>query len=339
MGGKLFNRGRIDRDRYLDIEADIRNYLDRSLGSDRYRIPRYYGNKPDFGDLDILIRLDPNDNWQQMRQSIVTDLDIVEFKSAGSVFSTLHRDFQVDYFTARLPYFESTYNYLSFNDLGNLIGKICRRFNLKYGERGLSYVYRYQNSNFQQEIELTHDFAAICQLLELDYSKWQAGFADLNEVFEWTIACPYFSVAPYIDRSTSLERRVKERSTIQSFLDYLDRHQITKTYQYLDDRDDYLPWIAANFPAANLLDRIATAKAAAERSELVKSKFNGETIMRLLPHLAGKELGHFIVNFKQQFTDFEEFVIATEPHEIERSILEFAQSEKWKSDDRANNSQ
>ncbi|WP_310487096.1 hypothetical protein [Chamaesiphon sp. VAR_69_metabat_338] len=29
MGGKLFNCGRIDRDRYLDIEADIRTYLDR----------------------------------------------------------------------------------------------------------------------------------------------------------------------------------------------------------------------------------------------------------------------------------------------------------------------
>ncbi len=326
MGGKLFNRGRIDRNRYLDIEADIRAYLDRYLGSDRYCIPRYYGNKPDFGDLDIIVRLDPSDNWQQIRQTIVTDLGIGEFKAAGSVFSTLYRDFQVDYFTARSPYFESTYNYLSFNDLGNLIGKICRRFNLKYGERGLSYVYRYHNGNFQQEIELTQDFAAICRLLELDYDRWLAGFADITEIFEWTIACPYFSVAPYIDRSSSLERRVKERSTIQSFLDYLDRHQITKTYQYLDNRDDYLPWIAANFPTANLLDRVAAATAAAERSEMVKAKFNGETIMQLLPHLAGKELGSFIVNFKQQFTNFEEFVIATEPHEIEQAILEFARS-------------
>ncbi len=338
MGGKLFNRGRIDRDRYLDIEADIRTYLDRSLGTDRYRIPRYYDNKPDFGDLDILVRLDPGDNWQQMRQTIVADLGVAEFKSAGSVFSTLYRDFQVDYFTARSPYFESTYNYLSFNDLGNLIGKICRRFNLKYGERGLSYVYRYQNGNFQQEIELTQDFAAICRLLELHYDKWQAGFADLNKVFEWTIACPYFSVTPYIDRSTSLERRVKERSTIQSFLDYLDRYQITKAYQYLDNRDDYLPWIADNFPAANLLDRIAAATAAAERSAIVKAKFNGETIMRLLPHLAGKELGHFIVNFKQQFTNFEEFIITTEPHEIEQAILDFEQSKKWTLDDRADSS-
>lgn len=326
MGGKLFNRGRIDRDRYLDIEADLRAYLDRQLGGDRYRIPRYYANKPDFGDLDIIVRLDAGDNWQQIRQTIVADLGITEFKAAGSVFSTLYRNFQVDYFTARLAYFESTYNYLSFNDLGNLIGKICRRFNLKYGERGLSYVYRYNNGNFQQEIELTQDFAAICRLLELDYAKWQSGFADLTEIFAWTIACPYFSVAPYIDRSTSLERRVKERSTIQSFLDYLDRHHITKTYQYLDNRDDYLPWIDANFPAANLLDRIAAAKAAAERLELVKAKFNGDIIMRLLPQLAGKELGQFIVNFKQQFDNFEGFIIGAEPDEIDRSILEFARS-------------
>ncbi|PSB46535.1 hypothetical protein, partial [Chamaesiphon polymorphus] len=61
--------------------------------------------------------------------------------------------------------------------------------------------------------------------------------------------------------------------------------------------------------------------------ELVKAKFNGEMIMKLLPHLVGKELGHFIVNFKQKFTNFEDFIIATESHEIERNILEFARSD------------
>lgn len=323
MGGKLFNRGRIDRERYLEIESDVRAYLDRQIGRDNYYIPRYYGNKPDFGDLDIIIRLVDSSNWQQLRTKIVEDLGISAFKSAGAVFSTLYQNFQVDFFTAQPEYFESTYNYLSFNDLGNLIGKICRRFNLKYGERGLSYVYRRNNGNFLKEIELTTDFQAICQFLSLDYDKWLLGFADLEKIFAWTIDCPYFSVAPYLDRSTSLERRIKERSTIQSFIDYLDRHQITKAYQYLENRDDYLPWIADNFPAANLLDRLNLAIAAAERAEFIKTKFNGELLMRLIPELAGKELGIFIVKFKQQFPDFDEFIINTESAQIERSILAF----------------
>ncbi len=323
MGGKLFNRGRIDRERYLEIEADVRAYLDRQLGSDNYYIPRYYGNKPDFGDLDIIVRLVDSSNWQQLRTQIVKDLGIDEFKSAGVVFSTLYQNFQVDFFTAQPEYFESTYNYLSFNDLGNLIGKICRRFNLKYGERGLSYVYRRNNGNFLKEIELTTDFQSICRFLSLDYDRWLLGFANLDELFAWTIDCPYFSVTPYLDRSTSLERRIKERSTIQSFIDYLDRYQITKAYQYLENRDDYLPWIADNFPAANLLDRLNLAIAAADRAEFIKTKFNGELLMRLIPELAGKELGIFIVKFKQQFPDFDEFIVNTDSADIEREILEF----------------
>ncbi len=323
MGGKIFNRGRIDRERYLAIEFEVRAYLDRKIGADNYRIPRYYTSKPDFGDLDILIHLADDTNWQQLRQEIAIDLEIREFKAAGSVFSTLYRDFQVDYFTASTRYFESTYNYLSFNDLGNLLGKICRKFNLKYGECGLAYVYRRNNGNFLKDIDLTTDFQAICRFLGLDYGKWSEGFADLTEIFTWTIDCPYFSVAPYLDRSTSLERRLKERPTIQNFVDYLDRHQIAKTYRYLVDRDEYLPWIATSFPEANLLDRIAEAIASAERAEFIKTKFNGERLMKLLPHLVGKELGQFISMFKQQFPDFDEFIISTEQSVIDRAILAF----------------
>jgi hypothetical protein len=326
MGGKLFNRGRIDRDLYLTIEADMRAYLERKIGAENYRIPRYYTSKPDFGDLDILIHLADGTDWLKLRQEITSDLEIHEFKAAGSVFSTLYRDFQVDYFTAPTRYFESTYNYLSFNDLGNLLGKICRKFNLKYGECGLAYVYRRHNGNFLKDIDLTTDFQAICQFLGLDYGKWSEGFADLAEIFTWTIESPYFSVAPYLDRSTSLERRLKERPTIQQFIDYLDRQQITKTYEYLADRDEYLPWIAASFPNANLLDRVAAAIAAAERAEFIKSKFNGERLMQLLPHLVGKELGQFIVLFKQQFPDFDEFIVNTEQSAIERAILTFART-------------
>jgi hypothetical protein len=116
---------------------------------------------------------------------------------------------------------------------------------------------------------------------------------------------------------------LKERPTIQKFIDYLDRQQITKTYEYLADRDEYLPWIAASFPDANLLDRVAAAIATAEQAELVKSKFNGERLMQLLPHLVGKELGHFIVLFKQQFLDFDEFIVSTEQSAIDRAILTF----------------
>jgi hypothetical protein len=38
VGEKLFNRSRIDREHYLDIQANIRGDLDRYLGGDRVTI-------------------------------------------------------------------------------------------------------------------------------------------------------------------------------------------------------------------------------------------------------------------------------------------------------------
>jgi hypothetical protein len=63
MGGKSFNRAQIDREHYLDIEADIRGYPDQYLGGDRHHILRYHGNKPDFGDVVFMLhQLSNSDN-------------------------------------------------------------------------------------------------------------------------------------------------------------------------------------------------------------------------------------------------------------------------------------
>jgi hypothetical protein len=47
--------------------------------------------------------------------------------------------------------------------------------------------------------------------------------------------------------------------------------------------------------------------------------------MELLPNLVGKELGQFILLFKQQFTDFEEFILNTEQEAIDQEIYNFYQ--------------
>ncbi len=323
MGGKLFNLGRISRDRYLELEVAMREYLDRKIGTVNYRIPRYYAAKPDFGDMDIVIQSSDSATWQTLRQELVTDLGVTQTKSAGSVFSTVYQGLQVDYFTIQPEFLESTYNYLSFNDLGNLLGKICRRFNLKYGEEGLAYVFRRQSGNYKKDLRISTDFGEICKFLGVDYQQWQHGFDQLTDVFDWVIASPYFSVEPYIHQSTSLEKRVKERTTIQKFLVYLEERDIKKEYQYLENRDDYLFWIAVQFPAANLLEMIAVQRRLDERSMAVKAKFNGDQLMILLPSLSGKALGAFIVKLKEQIPDFEEYILAEEQEVIDRMIVDY----------------
>lgn len=326
MGGNLFKLGRLPRNEYLEVEGEMRQYLDNKLG-DFYRIPHYYGDKPDFGDLDIIVSSAVS-NWEEKRREIIGDLGITQYKSIGHVFSTVYQNFQVDYFVIPAEHFESTYNFFCFNDLGNLLGKICRRFNLKYGEQGLAYVFRRDDENYKKDIILTKDFAKICQFLQVDYRKWAEGFANLEEMFEWAIASPYFSVEPYLKPSKMLENRAKDRRTIQKFIEYLHEKKITKTYEYLENRDDYLLWIIENFPEADLPTKIAHEKDLEKRANLIKAKFNGKLLMQLLPQLEGKKLGEFIIEFKKSFADFEEFILENSQEEIEQKILGFSQNRK-----------
>ena len=325
MGGNLFKLGRISQDKYLKIETEIAKYLDKKFNN-AYLIPRYYSNKPDFGDLDIIINVDCLErNWETTCQEVVRDLNIQQYKSTGRVFSTVYQNFQVDYFTVKSKFFVSTYNYLSFNDLGNLIGKICRRFNLKYGEKGLAYVYRRELGNYKKDLLLTTDFKEITSFLKLDYDRWLTGFDDLEDIYQWVINSPYFSVEPYIQSSSKLNNRLKSRPTIQKFVEYLKKNKIVKNYPYLENREEYIPLLEQSFPNSNLIQNIKQEKKEEELTKQLITKFNGKIVIQLIPELSGKELGKFIVGFKEQFKDFQEFVLRNNSEEIKANILEYYQ--------------
>ena len=87
MGGNLFGLGRLPRAEYLALEGRLRTYLDAKLG-EHYRIPRYYGSKPDFGDVDIVVsEAAIKTTWHDLRDEILADLSITRSQSTGAVFS------------------------------------------------------------------------------------------------------------------------------------------------------------------------------------------------------------------------------------------------------------
>lgn len=325
MGGKLFNLGRLSQTRYLDIEKEVRAYLSKTLG-EAYRIPRYYASKADFGDMDIIVAPDlTGKDREEVRQSIIQGLGITQYKFVGNIFSTVYQNFQVDFFCVEAEYLESTYNYLSFNDLGNLIGRICKRFNLKYGEHGLMYVYRREEGNYNIDLPITTDFSQICHFLGLDYAVWEKGFDNLENLFAWVISSPYFSVEPYLN-AKPIEKRARHRPTIERFLEYLKQHRIQKRYVFEEDKEAYLPTIIEAFPEAKLAEQLEAENSKESRSIAIQAKFNGKHVMSLLPELHGRDLGLFILEFKQQFQDthaFEEYIINTPQASIDEHILRF----------------
>ena len=122
MGGNYFNLGRLPREEYLEIEADIRSFLDKRYGKGKYRIPRYYEEKPDFGDLDVLLSTNaiPGGTCESLKQDIIQALGIEKYGFPQKKFlSTVYRQFQVDYFLVSEDRLDVKMAFFDFNDLGN----------------------------------------------------------------------------------------------------------------------------------------------------------------------------------------------------------------------------
>lgn len=326
MGGNLFKLGRLPKQQYLEIEQSLMPYLQQKFG-EHFRIPRYYGDKADFGDLDIVLSsVAIKSTWQDLKQEIIEDLNISQYQSIRGVLSTVYQNFQVDFFIKEEKYFLSTYHFLCYNDIGNLVGKICRRFNLKYGEKGLAYVFRRADGHYVKDISISLDFQKIYAFLKLDYQQWERGFEDRTAMFEWVMASPYFSVEPYQRLSKTLKKRAKERPTIRHFLNYLEEQQIEKAYTYLEDKTAYLPMIADFFPEANLLEQVKQEQEREKYVLAIRAKYNGKIVMTLLPHLKGKALGEFMQAFQAQFEDVEKAMYEMEAEEIQKMVLDFGRS-------------
>lgn len=321
MGGNLFHLPRMPRAGYLEREAAVRAFLDRKLDG-AYRIPRYYGDKPDFGDMDVIVPVRPG--WTELRAEIAAGLGASRTVTAGRVFSMDYRGLQTDFFAVPPQFVESTCTFMSFNDLGNLLGRLLRPFGLKYGEEGLAYVFRRASEErYKIDLPVTQDFARICAFAGLDYPAWTAGFATLASLYEWVVASPYFSVAPYLDRlSGTMAQRSRDRPTIQTFIAFLQERGVSARPR-LAEREACLPEIDAAFPEARLLEQIAAQRALEERALIINAKFNGKLVMSLRPELSGKELGEFIVALKRSCGDFETFALDASPGEIRERILAF----------------
>ncbi|MCH2195333.1 hypothetical protein [Kordia sp.] len=322
MGGNLFKLGRMPKAEYLVIEKEISVYLSEKIGAAHFRIPRYYEDKADFGDLDVLVNVSAVADWESLKKQIISDLQIEKHKSVGNVFSTVYKNLQVDYFTKNETHFLATFHFLSFNDVGNIIGRIFRRFNLKYGEKGLYYVFRRaSDENYAKDILTTRDFKKIFAFLSLDYAVWEQGFASKKEIFEWVIASKYFSTKPYLEENKAINKR-KKRPTMEAFIDYLKIHKIVREPEFLE-KDAYIELIAAYFPEAELLQNIQTEKERENYVNAIREKYNGRIIMELFPEIKGRKLGKFINQFQTQFDNYEHHLYQSSASKIIEQLKTF----------------
>jgi len=136
--------------------------------------------KADFGDIDILVEdfdLDQDSTAYaqalgatvQVRDNPYASILSCGIPLAGLGFGNhpLAAVVQVDLIAVSTEHFESALTYFSWNDCGNLLGRVAHSMGLKLGHDGLSYVLRH-GTRALDTLSLATDWAVILPVLGYD---------------------------------------------------------------------------------------------------------------------------------------------------------------------------
>lgn len=318
MGGRALKNTktrRYKREEYDSLESKLLKKFNQDF--DKADTPRFYHNKKSFGDMDILVSMDGFN--KDIREYIETEFSPNEIFHNGNCWSFDHNELQIDLITTSRDNFDAYLNYLSFNDLGNFVGRIAQKLGLKFGQEGLWYNHNFKGQKVEKII-ISKDLEKIYAFLGLDYSKWVEGFDELQDIFEFVSTSPYFDADSFqLKNLNHLNReRNSKRKSYMKFLKWIEENASEREYKFEKDTSKYLKHVEDYFPESNLKKNIRRIDYEQSRILYIKSKFNGGYIMEKYG-LKGKEIGRALQKFKNSFKtkkEFEDFIIKHNERDI-----------------------
>ncbi len=326
MGGnalKTVETRRCSREEFDTTSAELLNILKGVFI--QVGIPAFYKNKKDFGDIDIVVSIE---GWNgNMSTYILETFSPKEIFHNGNCYSFDYKDLQIDIIVSKSNTYDTLLHYLNYNDLGNLIGRLAHGLGLKYGEKGLFYEHQFKGKNIG-EVIVSKNQSKIYEFLGLDYKRYEEGFNELEDIFEFIATSKYFNWKMYqLDQLNKINRdRNKKRKSYVSFLEWIDKNvdkngdtfEDDTIFKFVKDKTIYFDDINKFFPEADLETEIRRLEYEECKKLYIQSKFNGGQVM-LRYGLEGKQLGDTLKAFKGMFDsteDFEEYIINTDKESI-----------------------
>lgn len=310
MGGNAlasYGARRFSAEEYRRLLREVLILLDKF---EPVGIP-YYKNKLSFGDMDLIVRSLQSHEYEE----ILCLLGSNTYLRNGEVMSVLYREMQIDIIPMKPEEVSTSLVYYSYNDLGNLMGKIFHKFGVKYGHRGLTLPVKDGDYGLG-EVVLSREAKKIFEFGGFDHQRYLCGFNDLEEIFKYVIGSTYFNadIFKYEALNHVNRRRDSKRQTYHSFLEYLANTKdsdgysiaegystVNRGYKFFSDKAFYLPKIFHAFPEAK-----AEHDALLEQRKLrqaIKEKFNGNMVMEVTG-LEGNSLGKFMAFLKECWGGF-----------------------------------
>lgn len=275
-----------------------------------------YANKEDFGDLDLLIenagRLTTHSGQDEL-EAFAREIGHARvFKPNGPVVSFDYRSspleklgFQVDLIRTAPEDFEAALNYFSYNDLGNLVGRIAHKMGFTYGHQGLLYPVRLSQTHLLTVIPVTKQTDRALTFLGFNPARFFSGFDSLDAIFEYVATSSYFNPEVYLleNRNHASRTRDKKRKTYAGFLGHIrELPSDHPVYVFPEDKQVWLDRAFSSFPEFE--PRYQEAIREREKKEAFRLVFSGAVVAQwtgLEGDALGKLMRHIQSRAQQDF--------------------------------------
>ena len=322
MGGKALKNPspRMEASAYHAFAGRTLARLRESVPGARFEVIPAYGRKASFGDMDIVVDWGSEEVDARQRRDlamkvlnpteVVTNHDVT---SIGVASDGCSAPFQLDLITAPAETFDFTLAYFSFNDLGNLLGRVAHMAGFKLGHQGLRYVTRNprQSHHVIAETVVTLEWDQALDFLGYDPAAYrrgaEGGFQSLEDIFGFVVSSRYFYAWSYLPENMNHAARVRDakRPTYAAFLRWLDAASHPAVLQPAVDwtdktarRAEFLQAALARFPSFR--ESHEAAVESAERASLAKQRLSMERV-RDLTGAWGKELSQIFREVSARF--------------------------------------
>jgi len=339
MGGnalKSIETHRLDAGEYHALVPKVLDILRSVVGDTRPLCAiEAYRQKLDFGDMDVL--MGSNGLRADYKELLEKAFKSREVYRNGNVTSFDFDGFQIDLIAIPDEKFDYANAYFSWNDLGNLVGRIAHKMGLKHGFEGLYFPLRASSTHLIAEIAITLDVSRALTFMGYDPVRFAQGFDTLEDIFRFTASTPYFNPAIYLFENVNATSRVRDikRKTYTTFLKWLsdpqglqafknERAGIDGSYVFPQDKSVWTEPLRAQFPGFGAsLDQALLQHA---RSDAAKAIFNGERVAQLTG-LSGKSLGNLMGDMRNSHPSADawvQWVLSAGQAGVDAAVLEAA---------------
>lgn len=295
-----------------------------------YVIPSYR-NKQDHGDMDLIVG---SSFWEaQSRKDIEKKLGAIGHVRNGEATSYAvpidTRLFQVDIISVPDGSLDFAYNYFSYNDLGNLIGRVAHRAGFKLGHHGMSFILRDPSNSDHVfgEVVLTKDWASALEFFGYDPDRYFNGFDDLEDIFKFAMSTPIATKEIYLleNLNNTSRTRDRKRKTYKKFLEWLERNNTSGCIQTSPEEKQALraKWLQKAFVAfPEFKEKYDEQHERFQKVKKVNSMVNGNVVNEITG-LTDVALGEFMRAFRNAYSVEE--LCEMEKHQILDLLISFKQ--------------